>query len=171
MIQKNYIGDLEPRLMEHYRKLVRQEIYDICGSDSRILFSDKANHVIKYPIYNVKSINETGLEREYFIGIDLMARGVNVPQMYAIDVGQKNKKPFVVMEKLDFIKMNLYQEIQAKTQFDKQIQMAKDLGYYTIDADFYYNSGWDKKKNALYLYDFECWRGPRVDEIMKESSK
>ncbi len=195
MMQKDYIRNLEPKLMEHYRNLVEQEVVNNKeGHRHNIIFSDNRNHAIKYPKFEYHmETRRNNLKKEYFIGIDLMVNGVNVPQMYALAIGQEDEKPFLVMEKLDLVETKHYQKIKAIKQFNKQMRVIRDLGYQTIDTTLYHNNkqmrviydlgyqtidtnlyhncGWDGKKKRLYFYDFESWEGQRVDEIMGRNLK
>lgn len=171
MIQREYIGNLDTELMEEYDKLVQQGVFHDSGARSNVIFSDDGIHAVKYPTCNNLSNNNYFLKKEYLIGMDLATNNFHVPQMYALTLGKEDRKPFLVMEKLNLIPftcLRFFKKRKARKQFKKQIKRANNLGYHPSDIFLGLNCGWDKKYEGLYFYDFERWDGPRVDKIMAE---
>jgi hypothetical protein len=102
-----------------------------------------------------------GFARELEVAKSLRDGGVNVPKVYGLHIPEdESSLPFLVMERLnisEFDQLNPREQVEARSKYDEQIERAKYLGFNPNDTTHRRNSGFDREKQEMFLFDFEDW--------------
>lgn len=117
----------------------------------------------KIPLFKVtKDSDRRSAEKEFNIGQDLYQQGIQVPLFFGLFEPKKSPLNYwgILMERIHGVEYKYLPgklKREAKSQFNTQSKLIRQLGYWQGDSYHDVNTLFDPHNLKLYLFDFVRW--------------